>query len=489
MNLVPMIKGALEEHRRLVYIILLAELIHIPIYAGGLSIDTCIQMDMAVSFLNGQGFSTQGGVSPHFGPLISLMYSPFVFVLGPTPNAIHTFQMAFLPLLITAAYKVGNVYGKEVGIITALFTAFDPVLYGAMTAGLSGVVVTTFLLGGFYYLLKAMKNSYYLMGAGLFSALVYLTKATTGYLLIIAIVVGFVWRFYYDGWKVLKDKGYILGAVVFGIIFLAWTVRNFLVLGSPWMSTYTTDIFQSFVAEPLPVLLTAHGTYVAIFGAYIGLLLAIPAIILHRGIGLKKALGALRKRQDLSAIAVFILGLWILGAFAAAAIATEVETSAGLPHLRYIAVVDPLIFACFAIGITKTVDSRRGNRKYNTFHAAMKSPWTAAYLALAVILILPNFLSYNDLHRFEELHNELEERGVKVVWSDVPRLMEYNTNYPGDVEFRQITDFDQVPPNSTLVLTEHYYNGLEPGSAPAPENRYGYLVVIFGNEGGGPREK
>lgn len=481
MTLVPMIKDGWKEHRRLIYIILLAELIHIPIYAGGLSIDTCIQMDMAVSFLNGQGFSTQGGVSPHFGPLISLLYSPFILAMGPTPNAVHTFQMAFLPLLITAAYKVGGVYGKEVGLITALFTAFDPVLYGAMTAGLSGVVVATFLLGGFYYLLRAMKNSYYLMGAGLFSAMVYLTKATTGYLLIIAIIVGFVWRFYYDRWKVLKDKGYILGAVVFGIIFLTWTVRNFLVLGSPWMSTYTTDILQSFIAEPPLVLLKAYGTYVAIFGAYIGLLLSVPVIILHRGIGLKNAVLALRKRQDLSAIAVFILGLWILGAFAAAAIATEVETSAGLPHLRYVAVVDPLIFACFAIGIINAGAGGHGNSVYGKLHAAMRSPWTAAYLALVIILILPNYLSYNDLHRFEDLHGELEERDVRVVWSDVPRLIEYNTNDPGNVEFKQIIDIEQVPPGSTMVLTEHYYDGLEQGSVPKPEDSYGYLVVIFGS--------
>lgn len=454
-------------------IILISFLIHLPIFLWSISIDTCVQLEMAYSLISGRGYSVEGQASRHFSPLLPTLYLPFTSIFGFNPNAIHVFQMILLPFLILVAYYVGALYSRKVAVITAFLTAFDPIIYGSMAYGLSEALVVIFLLMSFYFIVKGTKNTYYLSGSAIFSVLLYLTKASTGYLILCAVIVGFIWRLYYDGKSVFKDKGYIIAGAIFIFIFALWSMRNLIVLGTPWISPFTTEILTAFIEEPVSVIFVAYVKYITIYGIYLLLMFSVPIYFLHRKIRLKSLITLVKSNQMYSAIVVFIGGIWFISAFFAAAISTVVSGSETLLHIRYIGVINPLIYIVFALSVGPDL------KKVRSSYLAI-----FVYLTMLILLIVPNTMFYPQLKEYESLYDYLEDHGVRDVWSDEPLLLKYNNNQLSDIKIHHIYMVDEIRDNMTLVVTDNFLAKIKNEYPEMYSNinvseKYAYFNIVF----------
>jgi len=87
-------------------------------------------------------------------------------------------------------------------------------------------------------IVRSLKDDRYIVLAGLFAALAYLSRASVGYFFVVAGAGGFLWRFYYRRWKLFTNYWYMLAIAIFLGIAVAWAVRNVLLFG--WVQQHVT---------------------------------------------------------------------------------------------------------------------------------------------------------------------------------------------------------------------------------------------------------
>ncbi|HWH08336.1 MAG TPA: glycosyltransferase family 39 protein, partial [Candidatus Thermoplasmatota archaeon] len=119
-----------------------------------------------------------------------------------------------------------DLYGPLPAALATGLLALEPHLVWVTGTGFSENMVLLFFALTMWAILKSLQDDRYIVLAGLFAGLAYLSRASVGYFFVIAGAGGFLWRFYYKRWKVFTNVWYMLAIAVFVGIAGAWAWRN-----------------------------------------------------------------------------------------------------------------------------------------------------------------------------------------------------------------------------------------------------------------------
>jgi hypothetical protein len=112
--------------------------------------------------------------------------------------------------------------------LAAALLALIPGLGFAVSRNLPEYLVIGFYTLTIFSLRMSLRpgREWWVVAAGLFAGLSYLTKSATGPLFLVAGVMGFLWRYSVVGRAVFLDRPYLAGAAVFSSIVGLWGLRN-----------------------------------------------------------------------------------------------------------------------------------------------------------------------------------------------------------------------------------------------------------------------
>jgi len=170
---------------------------------------------------------TPPGYSNHYPPAypfyLGLWFSAFGFGLAQAKAAAVVMSLAALAV---AYFTTRDLYGPIPAALAAGLVAVEPHLVWVTGSGFSENMVLLFFALTMWAILRSLKDDRFIVYAGLFAGLAYLTRASVGYFFVIAGGGGFVWRFYYRRWKLFTNVWYLAAIVVFISIAGAWAYRN-----------------------------------------------------------------------------------------------------------------------------------------------------------------------------------------------------------------------------------------------------------------------
>jgi hypothetical protein len=136
-----------------------------------------------------------------------------------------------LAALAAVYFTTRDLYGKVPAALVAGLLAVEPHLLWVTGAGFSENMVLLFFALTMWAIMRSLRDDRYIVLAGLFAALAYLSRASVGYFFVVAGGGGFLWRFYYRRWKLFTNYWYMLAILVFGAVALAWAWRNVSLFG------------------------------------------------------------------------------------------------------------------------------------------------------------------------------------------------------------------------------------------------------------------
>src|SRR5688572_19373415 len=208
-------------------------------FTGRVASDGARYAVMAESFLaNGEFIMPLGeywseswapAYSHHYSPAYPIFLAPFIAIGGLSPWSIKLGStlsgLLFVPI---AFWTTQNLYGRDKALLVSAAVSMDPVLIHAGSIGFSENLVAIFFTLTIWAILKSLQHERYVILAGLFAGLAYLSKSGIGWFFLIAGLAGFAWRFHYMRWRVFRNRHYLLAIVVFGSLVALWSVRNLL---------------------------------------------------------------------------------------------------------------------------------------------------------------------------------------------------------------------------------------------------------------------
>lgn len=192
---------------------------------------------------------TPPGYSNHYPPaypfFLGIVYTIFGFGLWQTKWAAVLVAVAAIGVVYATSR---DLYGRTAGALAGGLIALEPHLLWVTGAGFSENMVLLFFALTMWAIVRSLQDDRYIVFAGLFAALAYLSRASVGYFFVVAGAGGFLWRFYYRRWALFKNVWYMLAIVLFGSVVAAWATRNVLLFG--WVQesftlfghTYLVDI-------------------------------------------------------------------------------------------------------------------------------------------------------------------------------------------------------------------------------------------------------
>jgi 4-amino-4-deoxy-L-arabinose transferase-like glycosyltransferase len=186
--------------------------------------------------------------SHHYPPLypayLGLFYKMFGFSLEITKVAAFTLYV----FLLFVVYFTSNdlLRSREKALMVTALVGLNPWLIFYASRLYSEPLVIAFFTLTVWAILKGLKDERYLLLAGLFAGLGYLTKSSVGYFFILAGVCGFLWRFYYMRWEVFRNKYYLGAIAIFAAFVFSWALRNIMTFGWP---NWETSNYVSYVTS------------------------------------------------------------------------------------------------------------------------------------------------------------------------------------------------------------------------------------------------
>lgn len=204
---------------------------------GDVAADGSAYATMASSFLKtgqftmpmGEWFlsSWEPSFSHHYGPLYPLFLVPFVAVGGLNPTTVKAAAFASgLLLMVTVYLTTRSLYGARKSVLATAAVSIDPVLVLTVRSGYSENFLTVLFVLTVWAILKSLTDPRFMVLAGLFAGLTYLTKGVMGWFFILGGLGGLAWRFHFMGWNVFKDRYYLAAIAIFGSFVLGWSGRN-----------------------------------------------------------------------------------------------------------------------------------------------------------------------------------------------------------------------------------------------------------------------
>lgn len=208
-------------------------------------VDGLRYQQMGQSFLLHREFILDGTYTHHYGPVYPIYLSIF-YALLPVPAHVATqiaVEIIFIASIGVVFVTTKKLYGTiNAFITTGLMASLPTYLFFTSRNYAEPMMLIWYTLTIFFIIesLRPEKENRIIL-AGLCAALGYLTKSSLGYFFLISGIMGFLWRFYYMRWGVLKNKNYIIAIMVFFSLVIAWAARN---LYHFWNGTIS-DLFVS----------------------------------------------------------------------------------------------------------------------------------------------------------------------------------------------------------------------------------------------------
>ena len=168
------------------------------------------------------------GPSHHYAPLMALIEGSFVLALGETAlSLVLPVVLLSVGAVVVAWWATRDLFGGDAALLVgaAISLEWTGAYYGTWSAYSENLVLITFTLT-LWAILKALRDDRYLVLAGLFAGLGYLSKAIIGWLFLVAGAGGLLWRFWFRGWRILLNRWYWIAIGVFAIPVLLWALRN-----------------------------------------------------------------------------------------------------------------------------------------------------------------------------------------------------------------------------------------------------------------------
>jgi dolichyl-phosphate-mannose-protein mannosyltransferase len=165
--------------------------------------------------------------SHHYSPAYPTFLAPFLAAAGLTSFAVRFAAFVSAILLLVVAYlTTRSLYGTDKALLVTAVVAVDPVLVASAAVGYSEGFLTLFFVLTMWAILKSLKDERYMLLAGLFAGIAYLTKGVLGWFFLIAGIAGLAWRFHYLRWRVFRQVHYLAAIAIFGGFVALWSLRN-----------------------------------------------------------------------------------------------------------------------------------------------------------------------------------------------------------------------------------------------------------------------
>lgn len=187
---------------------------------------------------------TPPGYSNHYPPAypfyLGIVFSIFGFGLWQAKWAAVVVSLAALGAVY---WTTRDLYGRTAAALAGGLLGIEPHLLWVTGSGFSENMVLLFFALTMWAIMRSLKDDRYIVLAGLFAALAYLSRASVGYFFAVAGAGGFLWRFLYHRWKVFTNVWYMLAIAVFLGTAIAWGARNAILFG--WHDETVTLLGQS----------------------------------------------------------------------------------------------------------------------------------------------------------------------------------------------------------------------------------------------------
>lgn len=191
--------------------------------------DGLVYQQMGQSFLSQREFILDGEYTHHFSPLYPIYLSIFFAFLP-----VHIGTQIAIEIIFTVSISVvflasKKLYGTTPALITTGLIATLPTYVFSTSRNYAEPMMLIWYTLTIFFIIESLQpeKENRIILAGLCAALGYLSKSSLGYFFLIAGIAGFLWRFYYMGWGVLRNKKYVTAIMLFFTPVLVWAVRNF----------------------------------------------------------------------------------------------------------------------------------------------------------------------------------------------------------------------------------------------------------------------
>lgn len=125
-------------------------------------------------------------------------------------------------LTVGAVFVLGRaLYNSRVGIFASLFLAIDPIHWICSEKIWMETMLSFFMITGILFFALGLKQERYLILSGLATGLAMLTKYTGALNIFIMVSFVLLWER-----RILRQKGFWIGCLVCGVVFMPWVLWN-----------------------------------------------------------------------------------------------------------------------------------------------------------------------------------------------------------------------------------------------------------------------
>ncbi|HEX2066784.1 MAG TPA: glycosyltransferase family 39 protein [Candidatus Thermoplasmatota archaeon] len=328
--------------------------------------DGGINWNMAVNFAQGRGFyvtdpgpgcSFQAAVGPshHFSPLMPLLEAAGSALFGPSrATADLVLFLISAGAVVVAFLCTADLFGYDAGLVAGALAGWEWTLrfYGTEVGYAESLVFLTLTLT-LWAILRSLQQERYIIWAGLFAGLGYLSKASVGWFFLIAGVGGLGWRLWHRGLATFRSQSYRIAIALFAVLFGIWALRNLHLfwdhtatgLLTQWQtSAYNAGVARHAFQHPADL-----GTALLLKAPLLAL--APLPLLVPLWPNFRQAF-RLWRREDVSGIALAALLFFLLGwLFSSAFYLVEGGRWFWLHHIRYVSpVILPLAWLAMGYG-------------------------------------------------------------------------------------------------------------------------------------------
>lgn len=168
------------------------------------------------------------GPSHHFAPALGILEGTFIVLMGESVTTIAVpLLLISVGAVVVAWWTTRNLFGSDAGLLVgaAVSLEWTGIFFGTWHGYSENLVIITFTLT-IWAILKALRDDRYLLPAGFFAGLGYLSKASIGWFFLLAGLGGLVWRMLVRGRRVLFNRWYLGAIAIFALPVLIWSYRN-----------------------------------------------------------------------------------------------------------------------------------------------------------------------------------------------------------------------------------------------------------------------
>lgn len=256
--------------------------------------------------------------SHHFSPLWPAVLGIGIYVFGFSVALVKGISLILgIALLGVAYWATKDLYGKSCALaVTSVLAVLPELVFDVGRLYSENLTMILFILT-IWAILRSLRDPRFMVLAGLFAGLAFLSRAAIGYFFILAGVAGFAWRFHFMRWRVFSDKGYLAGIAVFLAFVGGWSARNLSRFG--WPRWETSAFINRIVAAALegPVLYALFLVLTVLF--FVILLLSFSLFFAPE---LRDSVRQVRREEE-SGLWLAVVLVPLIGAFIVAALARQ----------------------------------------------------------------------------------------------------------------------------------------------------------------------